>query len=56
MTNLAFRSLDRMTQEEFASWLEDLPPEDLHHYELLDGFVVMDPPAGCPTVESAPSS
>ncbi|MHC4899787.1 MAG: Uma2 family endonuclease [Planctomycetota bacterium] len=37
-----------MTQEEFARWLETLPPGDLHHYELLDGFVVMEPPAGWP--------
>ena len=48
MSNLAFRSLDRMSQEEFARWVETLPPEDLHHYELLDGFVVMEPPAGWP--------
>ncbi len=48
MSNLAFRSLDRMSQEEFAQWLETLPPQDLHHYELLDGFVVMEPPAGWP--------
>jgi len=48
MQNLAFRSYDRMTQEEFGRWLETLPSGDLHHYELLDGFVVMEPPAGWP--------
>ena len=37
-----------MSQDEFARWLETLPPGDLHHYELLDGFVVMEPPAGWP--------
>ena len=37
--NLAFRPYDPMTQEEFGRWLETCPPGDLHHYELLDGFV-----------------
>jgi len=48
MQDLAFRSYDRMTQEEFARWLETLGAGDLNHYELLDGFVVMEPPAGWP--------
>ncbi len=48
MQNLAFRSYDRMSQAEFAGWLDTLPAGDLHHYELLDGFVVMEPPAGWP--------
>ena len=48
MTDLAFRSFDRMTQTEFARWLETVPAGDLHHYELLDGFVVREPPAGWP--------
>jgi Uma2 family endonuclease len=48
MTNLAFRSLDPMTQAEFVRWLETVPQNDLHHYELLDGFIVMEPPAGWP--------
>ena len=37
-----------MTQKQFAHWLETLPANDLHHYELLDGFVVMEPPASWP--------
>ena len=49
----AFRSLDRFTQQEFARWLEDLPPGDLHHHELLDGFIVREPPAGWPHGEIA---
>ena len=53
MKNLAFRSCDRFTQEEFASWLEELPPNDLHHYELLDGFILREPPAGWPHGEIA---
>jgi len=48
MTDLAFRSVDPMTQAEFARWVEKVPASDLHHYELLDGFVVMEPPAGWP--------
>ena len=48
MTNLAFQSLDPMTQAEFARWVETVPHNDLHHYELLDGFIVMEPPAGWP--------
>jgi Uma2 family endonuclease len=48
MTHLAFRSLDPMTQAEFARWLKTVPANDLHHYELLDGFIVMEPPAGWP--------
>ncbi len=48
MTKLAFRSLERMTQAEFARWLKTVPAGDLHHYELLNGFVVMEPPAGWP--------
>ncbi|MHC4896168.1 MAG: Uma2 family endonuclease [Planctomycetota bacterium] len=48
MQNLAFRSLEPMTQGEFARWLETVPANDLHHYELLDGFIVMEPPAGWP--------
>jgi Uma2 family endonuclease len=48
MQKLTFRSYDRMTQEEFGRWLKTRPSGDLHHYELLDGFVVMEPPAGWP--------
>ncbi len=48
MQSLAFRSLDPMTQEEFARWVETLPWTDLHHYELLDGFVVRVPSPGWP--------
>ena len=48
MQNLAFRSLQSMTQDEFTRWLETIPANDLHHYELLDGFIVMGPPASWP--------
>jgi Uma2 family endonuclease len=43
-----FRSEERFTQEEFWEWLQDLPASDLHHYELIDGRIVMTPPAGYP--------
>ncbi|MFQ5505418.1 MAG: Uma2 family endonuclease [Planctomycetota bacterium] len=45
MKAIAFRSCDRFSQAEFAAWLRTLPPDDLHHYELLDGRIVMEPPA-----------
>lgn len=44
----AFRSLESFTQAEFAQWLEELAPDDVFHYELLDGFIVREPPAGWP--------
>ncbi|HYC57607.1 MAG TPA: Uma2 family endonuclease [Candidatus Binatia bacterium] len=49
----AFRSEERFTQDEFVRWLEQRPASDIHHYELLDGHIVMTPPAGHPhgTVE-----
>jgi Uma2 family endonuclease len=50
---LAFQSLETMTQQQFARWLQTLPADDLHHYELLDGHVVMEPPAGWPHGEVA---
>lgn len=48
MTELAFRSIEPMTQAGFARWLDTVPAGDVHHYELLDGHVVMEPPAGWP--------
>jgi len=48
MKSLAFRSFDPFTQEEFAAWLPTVPAGDLHRYELLDGFIVREPPAGWP--------
>jgi len=48
MKNLVFRSCDPVTRRDFAEWVESVSPDDLHHYELLDGFVVREPPAGWP--------
>ena len=41
----AFRSEETFTQEEFWSWLEQLPASDVNRYELLNGRIVMSPPA-----------
>ena len=30
------------------AWLERRPHSDIHHYELLGGYIVMTPPAGFP--------
>lgn len=48
MRQTAFRSEEFFTQDEFEEWLADLPPLDINHYELLNGVVVMSPPAGWP--------
>lgn len=42
----AFRSDERFTQEQFWDWLDGVPANDLHRYELLGGRIVMTPPAG----------
>jgi Uma2 family endonuclease len=44
----AFRSDEHFTQAEFFEWLQERPGSDPHHYELLDGRIVMTPPAGYP--------
>jgi Uma2 family endonuclease len=43
-----FISEREYTQSEFAEWLDDRPPSDINHYELLNGRIVMTPPAGWP--------
>lgn len=43
-----FESDITMDAEEFVRWLEARPPSDINHYELLNGVVVMTPPAGHP--------
>ncbi len=48
MTEPSFESLEYMSQEEFALFLERLHPADPHRYELLNGRIVMTPPAGFP--------
>ena len=41
----AFRSEETFTQEEFWSWLDGLPASDVNRYELINGRIVMSPPA-----------
>lgn len=37
-----------ITQEQFRAWLDERPSADLGHYELLNGQIVVSPPAGWP--------
>lgn len=37
-----------MSQDEFGRWVRNRPATDIHHYELLDGQIVMEPPASWP--------
>ena len=41
----AFRSEELFTQQEFHHWLADVPPSEVRHYELVNGRIVMSPPA-----------
>jgi Uma2 family endonuclease len=47
MNDVVFESTREMSQEEFASWVENRAAEP-NRYELLNGRVVMTPPAGYP--------
>lgn len=42
---VTFRSEQRLTQAEFFAWLQRRPADDIHHYELIQGRIVMSPPA-----------
>ncbi len=44
----AFRSDAHFDQAAFRRWLKARPASDLNHYELIDGRIVMTPPAGWP--------
>ena len=48
MAETAFQSDESFTQEEFWQWLNERPRSDINHYELLNGRIVMTPPAGWP--------
>jgi len=37
-----------LTQAQFRTWLDERPDSDLGHYELLNGRIVVSPPAGWP--------
>jgi Uma2 family endonuclease len=45
---IQFESARSMGPDEFARWVEARPASDINHYELLNGRVVMTPPAGYP--------
>jgi len=55
LPELAFESMRTLSQEEFEAWVAARWRGDLNHYELLDGWVVMTPPAGYPhgSIEAA---
>jgi Uma2 family endonuclease len=44
----AFRSDQHFTQAEFRRWLDDRPQSDINDYQLINGRIVMTPPAGWP--------
>ncbi len=48
MTELSFESTTGMTQEQFCAWAEARAGWDPFGYELLNGRVVMTPPASYP--------
>jgi Uma2 family endonuclease len=49
MDQISFESTTFMTQDQFECWVHERERWDsLHHYELLNGRVVMNPPAGYP--------
>lgn len=49
MQDLVFESIQSLTQQEFAAFVEERERRgDPAHYELLNGRVVMNPPAGYP--------
>lgn len=48
MSQTAFVSTERFSQDEFEAWLAELPSWDENHYELLNGSIGMSPPAGWP--------
>lgn len=48
MFELTFESAECLTQDDFAIWVEQRSAADPSHYELLNGRIVMNPPAGYP--------
>jgi Uma2 family endonuclease len=48
LPELAFESTRTLNQAEFPGWVRKRPSSDCNRYELLNGRVVMTPPAGYP--------
>jgi len=46
IASTAFRSEERFTQKQFRRWVDQRPRADISRYELIDGRIVMTPPAG----------
>ena len=46
IADTAFRSDELFSQKEFRRWVERRPRADINRYELIDGRIVMTPPAG----------
>src|SRR5215467_2311303 len=42
----AFRSEEPFTQKQFRRWVDERPRADINRYELIEGRIVMIPPAG----------
>src|ERR687891_1060542 len=45
---LIFESTTCLSQDEFAAWIQKRPAHDDNHYELLNGRIVVTPPASWP--------
>jgi Uma2 family endonuclease len=48
LAETAFHSDETFTQKAFRRWLDRRPRGDVNHYELIQGRIVMTPPAGWP--------
>jgi Uma2 family endonuclease len=48
MVEVSFESVVPISQGDFAVWCQTRASWDRHHYELLNGRIIMNPPAGYP--------
>jgi Uma2 family endonuclease len=48
LEDVSFESTRTMTQAQFGEWIRAHAGWDPHHYELLSGRIIMNPPAGYP--------
>ena len=48
IADTAFRSDEHFDQKQFRRWLDARPASDINHYELINGRIIMTPPAGWP--------
>jgi len=55
MMNVVLISEQTFSADEFEAMLGELPSSDLNHYELLEGRIVVTPPAGWPHGECGSS-